>query len=626
MSVSSRELVMSSSTDKKSKSSNEGTTWAEYRPSSGSTYYIHKVTREKVYEKPLELASPSEKIEILEKRKKLKFFFDEMEANINRRLSSASAAGTKTTTGGANDAESKSSYDRMDGSSSSDCKSSSSLVSPLQDTADSLENFFDFNRKGRASDSISGAIGAGSPGPGGGLNGGHARTISSLDLTTISQADDARVYAEVESLLGVHGGISMQADTKSRSAPFLSERKFSFDGNEFELPDSIKSDAKTTQEKMARTGVKKKAKRRNSTGTTYVTATLVKQDNDTTIMCVCRVLHAYILDASRTRKTCSRKFSLFSDSTSMAAGSSQSEHHQAGHGIDDKSDDWVVGTPEYSSTEATIKQLATSPSHGTNDKEALGAAPLPTVESIYLFFQCIFRTSQLESECIIIALIYLERLMKETNNGFCIRHDNWHSAVFVSLMMASKVWDDLSMWNSDFSQIIPGYDLDRLNGLELCVLEALHYDMKVPPGQYAKYYFILRSLISQLGLSTVTETEELLEGSSLDLAKSKAMSPMRPIHVNVDKVRPRARSKGLSNPKSMPDLLLALDRLNVTSTPSGAETSNKLVASPMAATHLDTHMRSSLEGPTHADGTRVHAPRGGYSNISSAHGDANLRK
>jgi hypothetical protein len=101
---------------------------------------------------------------------------------------------------------------------------------------------------------------------------------------------------------------------------------------------------------------------------------------------------------------------------------------------------------------------------------------------------------------------------------------------------------------------------------------------------------------------------------------------MRPIHVNVDKVRPRARSKGLSNPKSMPDLLLALDRLNVTSTPSGAETSNKLVASPMAATHLDTHMRSSLEGPTHADGTRVHAPRGGYSNISSAHGDANLRK
>jgi DNA relaxase NicK len=62
VSVSSRELVMSSSTDKKSKSSNEGTTWAEYRPSSGSTYYIHKVTREKVYEKPLELASPSEKI------------------------------------------------------------------------------------------------------------------------------------------------------------------------------------------------------------------------------------------------------------------------------------------------------------------------------------------------------------------------------------------------------------------------------------------------------------------------------------------------------------------------------------------------------------------------------------
>ena len=57
---------------------------------------------------------------------------------------------------------------------------------------------------------------------------------------------------------------------------------------------------------------------------------------------------------------------------------------------------------------------------------------------------------------------------------------------------------DLSMWNSDFSQIVPGYDLERLNKLELRMLEALKYDMKVPAGQYAKYYFILRTMADDL--------------------------------------------------------------------------------------------------------------------------------
>ena len=128
------------------------------------------------------------------------------------------------------------------------------------------------------------------------MNSGRTRTISSLDLTTISQADDASVYTEVENLLGVHGGISMQADSKTRTAPFLSDRKFSFDGNEFELPASLKdtSSSKSKDGKGSKSKKKQKKKRRNSTGTTYVSATLMKQDNDITIMCV-QVPYAYIL-------------------------------------------------------------------------------------------------------------------------------------------------------------------------------------------------------------------------------------------------------------------------------------------------------------------------------------------
>lgn len=38
---------------------------------------------------------------------------------------------------------------------------------------------------------------------------------------------------------------------------------------------------------------------------------------------------------------------------------------------------------------------------------------------------------------------------------------NWKSIIFACMIMASKVWDDLSMWNTDFAQVSSVYDLQR---------------------------------------------------------------------------------------------------------------------------------------------------------------------
>lgn len=51
-------------------------------------------------------------------------------------------------------------------------------------------------------------------------------------------------------------------------------------------------------------------------------------------------------------------------------------------------------------------------------------------------------------------LIYCERLIKDTRGRLCIRYDNWRPILFACLVMSSKVWDDMSMWNADFSQIL----------------------------------------------------------------------------------------------------------------------------------------------------------------------------
>jgi hypothetical protein len=73
------------------------------------------------------------------------------------------------------------------------------------------------------------------------------------------------------------------------------------------------------------------------------------------------------------------------------------------------------------------------------------------------------------------------------------------------MVLASKVWDDLSMWNADFSQTCPAgvkFSLKRVNELEVAVLSALKYKVKIPASEYAKYYFLLRAMLLKSGLGS----------------------------------------------------------------------------------------------------------------------------
>jgi len=40
---------------------------------------------------------------------------------------------------------------------------------------------------------------------------------------------------------------------------------------------------------------------------------------------------------------------------------------------------------------------------------------------------------------------------------------SWRPIVFASLLLASKVWHDVSYWNSDFSSICPMFNLRNIN-------------------------------------------------------------------------------------------------------------------------------------------------------------------
>jgi hypothetical protein len=109
----------------------------------------------------------------------------------------------------------------------------------------------------------------------------------------------------------------------------------------------------------------------------------------------------------------------------------------------------------------------------------------------------------MESDTMIMSLIYVEQLIKKTQGALRPRAGNWRSLIFSCMILSSKVWDDLSMWNVDFSQSCPkgvSFTLQRINDLEINILKAMSFQVKVPASEYAKYYFLLRSMLIKSGL------------------------------------------------------------------------------------------------------------------------------
>jgi hypothetical protein len=124
-------------------------------------------------------------------------------------------------------------------------------------------------------------------------------------------------------------------------------------------------------------------------------------------------------------------------------------------------------------------------------------APLPSVQQVQDFYWGFYRRSQMEFDAIILSLIYVERLIKCTEGVLMPSPDNWQSILFSCMVLASKVWDDLSMWNVDFSNVSGNvhFGLQRINELERAVLKCLNYAVVIPASEYAKYYYLLRNLM-----------------------------------------------------------------------------------------------------------------------------------
>jgi hypothetical protein len=120
---------------------------------------------------------------------------------------------------------------------------------------------------------------------------------------------------------------------------------------------------------------------------------------------------------------------------------------------------------------------------------------IPAVKTIYGFLKQVFEVGQFNSECCVISLVYINRLIGVT--GVPLTQSNWKPISISALVLAQKVWDDTPLINADFSILYPALTVKEINFLERKFLDLLEFKLTVSPSLYAQYYFELRSICEE---------------------------------------------------------------------------------------------------------------------------------
>jgi Cyclin/WW domain len=431
-------------------------------PATGKTYYYDAVTRKTQWHKPPEVKAMERRAKV-EKRRRARIFFDEMEKNLMKSLERG---------------------ELIPGIPREEIKDQGSPKEPLPTTRvrtisgmddvllAELRDDYNFTEK--------------------------SKKVSTLPPRRSSESKAANVLTNqnpVKSAVPIVGRpplpVSRQSSAKTMKnkdevddlqlSPDLDDEKAKY--HPLQLPDGelagvqfldapIQDDSEWRQignEMGAERALSPPTHaRRNTGGTIYLQHTMINPDIKATIKCVCGVYRAHIVEAGK--------------------------HDQ--HKQQKLAKEYDVFRDDYGSTEKL-------------------AFAIPTLSDVVDFYDAFYRRSQMEHDTIITSLIYVERIVKSTNGALTPNAQNWRSLLFACMVLASKVWDDLSMWNIDFSNVsahtagLSSFTLRRINQLEIELLQCLKFDVKVPASEYAKYYFLIRTMLLRSGL--VKEDEKPLQ-------------------------------------------------------------------------------------------------------------------
>jgi len=144
----------------------------------------------------------------------------------------------------------------------------------------------------------------------------------------------------------------------------------------------------------------------------------------------------------------------------------------------------------YKATKKVYYQIF-SEVHNPLTKGPLDLISMPDIRVIHKFISTIFNVMKLDLECMIMCLVYVERVIELSS--LTLDQTNWRRVVLSALILAAKVWEDLSVYNIDFISFFNNITVADLNKMEMVFLNLVQFQMGIPASLYAKYYFNLRT-------------------------------------------------------------------------------------------------------------------------------------
>jgi hypothetical protein len=102
--------------------------------------------------------------------------------------------------------------------------------------------------------------------------------------------------------------------------------------------------------------------------------------------------------------------------------------------------------------------------------------------------------------------------------------------MMTALLLAGKVWDDLSMVNEDFSMFLP-FTLDQINKWEIEFLSCVKFNVRVSASEYARVYFDLRKRAQRAGYERLPDKElDVHQAKKLEALSTMMESRTKQMH------------------------------------------------------------------------------------------------
>lgn len=155
------------------------------------------------------------------------------------------------------------------------------------------------------------------------------------------------------------------------------------------------------------------------------------------------------------------------------------------------------------------------------------------------FISMMIALAKYSVECNILALIYINRMTGR--NRMALTMKNWRGLWVAAIIIAQKVWDDQPLKTSSFVRILPNTTKEQLKHVEMSGFTFLDFNTTVRPSVYAKYYFELRQLFTEITGNnsrfkwkmeplTIAEARRLEYRTALPGVSSRAHTNSHPSH------------------------------------------------------------------------------------------------